>query len=214
MALPNYTSRSQVRQDHPNWNQPRVQRTWDRTRSASAPATQPMTSPATSTQSPAPAQQAIYDPATSTGPASTNDYQYTSTPYAGPYTTPTYTQDHPFYDPNSTYWQPGQPNPYALQPGSEEERAWSNQNPQSYYYAMLNRRGLGGFDANSQTAQSMYRDAMAGYSAAQMKNMELDVSDYLDEWDVEDILRNMTSEQRGINTNQFRGRNRWGMRAV
>jgi hypothetical protein len=131
---------------------------------------------------------------------------------------PQYTEDHPFFDPNSNYWQPGvgQSNPSGIfnQPDTELWRQWSNQNPEGFYYGMLNRQGLGGFDARSQTAQGLYREAMTGYEAAKQNNAELDVADYLRNYDVQNILRRMTNEQLGIDTPRYRARNRWGQRAV
>lgn len=135
-----------------------------------------------------------------------------------PSSIPQYTDDHPFFDPNSSYWQSGvgQSNPSGIfnQPNTELWRQWSNTNPEGFYYGMLNQQGLGGLDARSQTAQGLYREAMTGYQAAKQNNAELDVADYLRNFDVQGILRRMTNEQIGIDTPRYRARNRWGQRAV
>jgi hypothetical protein len=127
--------------------------------------------------------------------------------------------EHPFYDPNSSYWQngTGQPTPSNLfgQANTELQRQYSNQNPEGYYMYWLGQQGLGGLDARSQAAQSMYRDAMSGYGAAKVNNAELDLADYLRMWDVQRLLSEMSYDQLGMGgTSQIGGRNRWGMRAT
>lgn len=89
---------------------------------------------------------------------------------------------------------------------------WAGENPQAYYYSALNERGLGGLDARSQAAQGMYKDVALGYQAAHTRNMELQLPEYLQGWDPNSVLDQMSEEQLGINRSQFQGRDRWGMR--
>lgn len=135
--------------------------------------------------------------------------------YQGQVTEPQYDNSHPFYDPNSNYAHTG----YAYgqlpgwgNPGNDAANMWAEDNPDAYYYSVMNERGLGGMDARSQAAQGMYKDAMMGYKAAHTKNMELRLPQYLAGWDPNTALNQMSNEQLGIDESRFRGRDRWGMR--
>lgn len=125
---------------------------------------------------------------------------------------PSSTTGHPFFDPNSQY--PGAMNSDLLTRNQTAMDVYADQNPAAYFYWNLGQQGLTGMDANSQAAQDMYRDAMAGYEAARINNFELKLPEYLRGINFKDLLAQMTYEQRGIQPQQFGGRNRWGMRAV
>lgn len=134
--------------------------------------------------------------------------------YQGPVSGPQTNNQHPFFDPNSNYAQTGRQ--YGALPGGPGHSATNiygtDVNPQGYYYAALNERGLGGLDARSQAAQGMYKDAALGYQAAKTRNMELWFPEYLEQWDVNSVLDQMSEEQLGIDRSRFTGRDRWGMR--
>jgi hypothetical protein len=90
---------------------------------------------------------------------------------------------------------------------------WANDNPEAYYYYVMNQKGLGGLDARSQMGQSMFRDAQRGYGAAKMNNMALWWPEYLEQWDVNAALDQMSQSQMGIDVSNYGGgRDRWGMR--
>lgn len=134
--------------------------------------------------------------------------------YQGPVQGPQTSPQHPFFDPNSNYAQTGRQ--YGTLQGGPGNSALNNYgtdvNPQGYYLAQLNQRGLGGLDAKSQAAQGMYKDAALGYQAAKTKNMELWFPEYLEQWDPQNVIDQMSDEQLGIDRSRFQGRDRWGMR--
>ena len=134
--------------------------------------------------------------------------------YQGPVQGPQTNSQHPFFDPNSNYAQTGRQ--YGQLPGGPGSSAiniyGTDVNPEGYYYATLNERGLGGLDARSQAAQGMYRDAALGYQAAKTKNMELWFPEYLEQWNPENVLNQMSNTQLGIDDSRIQGRDRWGMR--
>lgn len=196
-----------MRNQNPNWGRQRINNVWDRqqTRQTTATpgaATQPYAAP-----QPAPTQE-------ESGPAA--NYSLTQDPgYQGPVQGPANNMQHPFFDPNSNYAQTGRL--YEGPPGNATpgNNAWNNfasENPEGYYYAVLNQKGLGGLDARSQVAQGMYRDAMRGYSAAHTKNQALFLPEYLEQWDPNAVLDMLSEEQLGIDRSRFAGRDRWGMR--
>lgn len=125
-------------------------------------------------------------------------------------TLPSSTEGHPFFDPNSSY--PGAANSNFLQANPRALDIYAQQNPAAYYYWWLGQQGLGGFDARSTMAQDMYRDAMAGYEAARINNFELQLPEYLRGVDFKSLMNQMTYDQLGINSDDYR--NRWGMRAT
>jgi hypothetical protein len=134
--------------------------------------------------------------------------------FQGTVTSPQTSSQHPFFDPNSNYAQTGRQ--YGRLPGGPGSSAvniyGTDVNPEGYYYATLNERGLGGLDARSQAAQGMYRDAALGYQAAKTRNMELWFPEYLEQWNPSQVLDQMSNEQLGIDDSRFQGRDRWGMR--
>jgi hypothetical protein len=155
-------------------------------------------------------------PPPTTQPPTTTQPPLTQDPgYQGPWNPPANNADHPFFDPGSNYGQPGRQwgqLPGAGQPGNNPWNNYGTDNPEGYYYAFLNERGLGGFDARSQVAQGMFRDVARGYEAAKMRNMELWFPEYLEQWDPNDVLDLLSEEQLGIDRSRFGGRDRWGMR--
>lgn len=210
MALPNYTSRHQIRNQNPDWRSRRVNNVWDRQQARQTATTPGAAAPPTA--APQPATQPA--PTEESGPAA--NYGLTQDPgYQGPVQAPANNMQHPFFDPNSNYAQTGRQYevlPGMGQPGNNAFNNYGTDNPEGYYYSVLNQKGLGGFDARSQVAQGMFRDAARGYEAAKMKNMALWFPEYLEQWDPNAVLDMLSEEQLGIDRSRFAGRDRWGMR--
>lgn len=132
--------------------------------------------------------------------------------YQGPYTAPANTTNHPFYDPNATYTNQGGQH-HQLQQGSDMYRMAAEHDPEGMYLGHLGRQGLGGLDARSLAAQGMYREFAGGYRAAKLNNnFEGNWADFVGQQDIGKLLDRMSSEQLGIDTTQYGGRTRWGMR--
>lgn len=149
----------------------------------------------------------------STGPVD-NPYGYTGTvPGTSDYA------NHPFFDPNSQYLVPGVRG--DLQNPSKVRSDLSNvvgqqygtvENPEGYYLALMNKLGLGGLDARSQTAQGLYKDYQGGYAAAQFTTPNLFFPEYMGGQNVQGLIGNMSYNQTGIDPQQWSDRTRWGMR--
>jgi hypothetical protein len=217
MALPNYTTQWKT------GGQQQPQTTQARSYATPSPQQQSVYSPQTygtaSTTAPFPTvypdPPTTNPPATSTPPSGGQPPLTQSPGYQGQWNPPANNARHPFFDPRSNYGQPGRQwgqLPGAGQPGNNPWNNYGTDNPEGYYYAFLNERGLGGFDARSQVAQGMFRDVARGYEAAKMRNMELWFPEYLEQWDPNDVLDLLSEEQLGIDRSRFGGRDRWGMR--
>jgi hypothetical protein len=139
------------------------------------------------------------------------------TGFQGQVVSPQVSNDHPFFDPNSNYAKQGwqfEQFPGMGDPGNNTFNMWAEENPEAYYYGILNQRGLGGYDAKSQMAQSMFRDAQRAYGAAKMKNAALRWPQFLSMWSPEQAIDLLSNEQLGIDESRFVSRDRWGLRGA
>lgn len=119
---------------------------------------------------------------------------------------------HPFFDPNSNYAANGRS--YGFAPNSTAYQGYATEKtPEGYYFGLLNERGLGGFDARSQAAQSMYGDYARGYQAAKLKNMELWWPEFMQGQNIQGTLDLMSNDQLGIDNSNIQGRDRWSFRS-
>lgn len=128
--------------------------------------------------------------------------------------------DNPFFDPRSNYipagsqganvnffGSAGDPNPTTM-----GNIYGTTESPEGYYYAVLNQQGLGGLDARSRAAQSMYGDYSRGYQAAKMFNSELMFPQFMQMQNVPGLVQMLSDEQLGIDRNQYRGALNWTLR--
>lgn len=201
MLGPNQQKHQQRRERRQDNRQDRRDRRFGR-RMQNTPATPTTTQPA----------------ATSANPA---DYTYEPLPVnpAAGTAMPSGNLTNPFFDPASNYISPGtQGNVVnffdtAGQPGSTMGNIYgTEESPEGYYYAVLNQRGLGGFDARSRAAQSMYGDYARGYQSAKMMNSELWFPQYMGMQDIPSMIQMLSDEQLGINREQFNGPVNWTLR--
>lgn len=162
----------------------------------------------------------VYTPpaSTSVDPASYEVPQLPPTPGAGQ-ALPQGGVNTPFYDPASNYVPSGSTGNVlnywesAGQPGSSVGNIYgSDQSPEGYYFGLLNQQGLGGFDARSRAAQSMYSDYARGYQAAKMKNSELFFPQYMQMQDIPGLIQLLSDEQLGIDRNNVQGGLNWSLR--
>jgi hypothetical protein len=134
--------------------------------------------------------------------------------YQGQYVAPDNSAQHPFYSPGASYARPGDQH-FQLAQGSPLQQVAFENNPGGAYYGWANNQGYGGFDAESQTVQGMYKDFATGYEAAKLyNNFQGNWRDFMDMQDVPHLLEQMTDAQLGIDRSQFRGRDRWALRGI
>lgn len=138
-------------------------------------------------------------------------------PLPGPFTPPRGDLPHPFFDPQADYILPGATSasqlPGAGQPGSTPFNIYATDiSPEGYYFGLLSQLGLGGFDARSQTAQSLYGDFARGYQAAKIKNMELRFPEFMQMQNIPGLIQQLSEEQLGINRSRQRGPINWTLR--
>lgn len=149
-------------------------------------------------------------PATPANPSDFTMPQLPETP--GPYTFGNNGLDNPFFDPGSTYvpqgsqgntvnwWNSaGSPNP--ITPGNQ----YAEENPEAYYYYLLNQQGLGGLDAKSRAAQSMFSDFARGYQSAKGLNSELHWAQYANKQNIPNLIQLLSDDQLGIDRGQTSG---------
>lgn len=133
--------------------------------------------------------------------------------YGGAVPANTNLSGHPFFDPNNSYASSGRS---PMQFG-EDSLAYmtyaTNQTPEGYYFATLNQQGLGGLDARSQAAQSLYGEYARGYQAAKLKNAELWWPEFMRGQNIRGTLDLMSNEQLGIDNSRIQGRDRWSFRS-
>jgi hypothetical protein len=113
----------------------------------------------------------------------------------------TWTPNSPFYNVNGTYggkwdWL-----------GSNEVRMMDRGVPEGVFESFLANKGLGGFDARSQFARSLYGRLQTGYDAAKRRNMGLSFEQYLNRQlpgnRIESLWRGLSPSQRNENPSLY-----------
>jgi hypothetical protein len=103
-----------------------------------------------------------------------------------------------WYDPNSSY---GDPNGQNWWDTGLSRDFLAPTIPQGEFTAYLSNNNLGGFDRQSQFAQSLYGKTQSGYQAAMLNNPGLSYRDYLNTYLGGNAFGNLynaaTPEQRG-----------------
>lgn len=226
MALPNYV-RQATGINQNQWQQLRPARQ-ERLTNRYAPQPAPDPAPDQGFSSPYTPPASTPQPTTTTQPATPPSVGPTSgfpdpivstqTGYTGTVGASTDVVNHPFYDPNNNYRLGGvrgtTQTPWNDQTkGSLSYMNYATQNPEAYYYGLMNQMGYGGVDAKSQAAQGMYRDYARGYEAAKaMGTQDLWFPEFMGGQDVRGTINMMSNEQLGIDESRYNSRTRWGMR--
>lgn len=85
--------------------------------------------------------------------------------------------------------------------------------PEAAFFRKAQGAGYGGLDRRSQLAQSLYGKAQLGYKAALADNpfmgWQAGEGNYLDRLSFEDLLRQMTPQQRGEGLPNFQQSSKW-----
>lgn len=123
-----------------------------------------------------------------------------------PQSSPNYTAEHPYLDPNYSYGGAA---------GHENTAFFNiaaNADPQAYYERWLAQNGFDTNGAQSKLARGLYQRYQAGFGAAQLGSPELTWTDYLNQQNIGQTINSMSLENQGIDTGRFTGRDRWGLR--
>lgn len=110
------------------------------------------------------------------------------------------------YDPKSDYgWQ----NDWDYLSGMIGQKQAQEQ-PMAYWTRLLGERGKGGFDTRSTVSRGLYGRAADAYGAAQLTNPELDWMTFAGNIDIDQLLAQMSPQERGENQSNFAPMNvRW-----